>query len=359
MARFAPVIFVETPTEWRRLTRTVVEPVAPNIVRCTVGNPHLLPRRLHLYVDSLAASLNLHFLREMLRASGKSLGAKPVLINFNYDFVEAVRSDVFGASIYYCNDEFTTWARGPRARAIIERRERATAIAADRCLTVSAPLTEKIRRWNPRTETLLPGHEIVERPLTPRREGVIRVMFMGYIDSRLHYDWLKAAAMQPDMEVHMVGPVVHDSAPMRELMTLPSVVEYGPRVGDELQEILGGADVLVLPYVAAPGSGMLAASAPNKLFTYVASAKPIVASDLPALIPLDPGVLYRATGAEEFVAAIRQAFAEDSDALRLIRLSIARENTWERRGDELRQMLEDELSRKKASSTSARAGNTS
>ena len=83
---------------------------------------------------------------------------------------------------------------------------------------------------------------------------------------------------------------------------------YGPRVGTELQDILLDADVLLLPYLATRSSGMLAASAPNKLYTYLAVAKPIVATDLPALVQMGEGVLYRVRSEDEFIAAIRRAF---------------------------------------------------
>ena len=96
---------------------------------------------------------------------------------------------------------------------------------------------------------------------------------------------------------------------------------------------------------------MLASTAPNKLYTYLAAGKPIVSSDLPALISMDEGLLYRVTSAEGFIAAIRRAFAEDSDVLREKRLAIARENTWDSRGDELRAILENELQKRQSSAS--------
>jgi glycosyltransferase involved in cell wall biosynthesis len=346
MARFTRVVFVETPGDWRRLSATTVEVVAPNIVRCSLGNPCRIPRRLQFYIDPFRTLLNRHFLRELFDVAAEHLGNRPVLVNFNYDFVEAMLSDRFATAIYYCNDEFTTWAPGAFARRFIERRERATAMAADCCLTVSTPLAAKIARWNPRTQMMLPGHDFTERRPTPRRAGPIRVAFMGYLDARIHYDWLKAVAQDPDMEVHLIGPVVRETDAIRELLALPSVTAYGPRVGAELQELLLDADVLTLPYLGTPSSGMLAVTAPNKLFTYLAVGKPIVTSNLPALVSMDDGLLYRAASLGEFVTVVRRAFNEDNDALREKRLAIARENTWDARGDELRVVVEGALARR-------------
>lgn len=346
MARFTRVVFVEIPSDWRQSSPSGIELVAPNIYRCRLGNPHRLPRRLHLYAGPLRERLNRRHLSDLIATAGELLGDAPVLINFNYDFAEAMRSRLFGVAIYYCNDEFTTWAPGQLARKIIVRRERATAAAADGCLTVSVPLTEKILRWNANTRTLLPGHELEERLPGPRRPGPIRVAFMGYLNSRIHYDWLAHAAQQDDIEVHMIGPVVEANAAARSLLASPSVVAHGPRVGRELQDILLDADVLVLPYVVSAASGMLAATAPNKLYTYLAVAKPIVASALPALLSLDEGLLYRASSATDFVSQVRRAFAEDNDAFRQNRLKLGRDNRWDRRGDELRDFIETLLERR-------------
>jgi glycosyltransferase involved in cell wall biosynthesis len=343
MARFTRVLFVETPEDWRDRGATAREEVAPNVTRWRLSNPASIPLRLQLYVDPLRTFVNRHYLRELVKAAAAELGDRPVLVNFNYDFVEAMRSDRFVTAIYYCNDDFGTWAPDRIIRWRMRRRERATAAAAARCLTVSAPLTAKIARYNPRTETLLPGHDFAEQRPAPRRPGPIRIAYMGYMDGRLHYDWLIAAARQPDMRLTLIGPVVRQAQDIQSLLAMPSVSATGPKVGDALQQILLDADVLVLPYLATRESGMLAATAPNKLFLYLAAAKPIVASDLPALLHLEKGLLYRATSADAFVAALRDAITEDSDCLRERRLAIARENTWDSRGDRLRGILETEL----------------
>lgn len=346
MARFTRVLFVETPTDWRRLTDTTVEEVALNVVRCRLGNKCRIPRRLQFYSDPLWRLLNRHLLRELFGVPADYLGKQPVLVNFNYDFEEGMRNRRFGATIYYCNDDFSTWAPNALARRSIDRRERATAMAADRCLTVSRPLCAKLARWNPQTQMMLPGHDFPERRPAKRRDGPIRVAFMGYLDGRIHYDWLKAVAQERDMEVLLIGPVVRRTDAILELLALPSVTAYGPRVGAELQKLLLDADVLTLPYLATPSSGMLAVTAPNKLYTYLAVGKPVVASNLPALVSMDDGLLYRAASLEEFVTVVRRAFNEDNDALREKRLAIARENTWDARGDELRVVIEGALARR-------------
>jgi len=51
------------------------------------------------------------------------------------------------------------------------------------------------------------------------------------------------------------------------------------------------------------------------------------------------GVVYRARNATEFVEKIVLAHNENCEEYVQLRLAIAKENTWEKRGDELRQMI--------------------
>ena len=342
MARFTHVFYVEIPSQWRRITRTTTEEIAPNITRVVLGNPHRIPRRVHQWIDPLRAMLNRHYLSEITEL--ESFGDKPVLINFVCEFTEAMRSEAFAITSYLCNDSFVTFATDWWARRAIASRERETAAAADLCLTVSTVLAERLRQSNPNTTVLLPGHELTLRPPMPRRPGPIRVGFMGYLDHRLHYDWL-IDAVRAGMNVHLVGPVAAHSDALTQLMAMPGVTAHGARVGEEMQAILMDMDVLVVPY-SVEGTGMLPMTAPNKLYTYLAVAKPIVVSALPHLVKMEDGLIYEAKTSEGFVAAIRRAVEEDDDRLRGRRQSIAGENTWNSRGDELRTMLEDGLARR-------------
>lgn len=111
--------------------------------------------------------------------------------------------------------------------------------------------------------------------------------------------------------------------------------------------MLEDCDVLVMPYRWI-GTGMGAATAPNKLFAYLAVRKPVVISNMPRFLELAPGILYRAGTADQFVDAIRRARAEDNDKLRALRGTIAAENTWDVRGDTLRSILETGLATRDA-----------
>ena len=107
-----------------------------------------------------------------------------------------------------------------------------------------------------------------------------------------------------------------------------------------MQEALETLDVLLLPYHAGHYSGLSIVAAPNKLFAYIASGRPVVAMGMPRLIPLPPGVVYSADSSDDLVEVIERAWNEDSESLQRLRRELAAENTWDRRGDELRGDIE-------------------
>lgn len=61
---------------------------------------------------------------------------------------------------------------------------------------------------------------------------------------------------------------------------------------------------------------------------------------MPNFIEMPYGVIYRAKTAEDFVKKIRRAYKEDNEELINMRLKIAEENTWDKRGDMLYNIIE-------------------
>lgn len=333
------VLFVETPTDWRGTGPTVVEPVEPHVVRCRLSSRGNVPRPARLHLPGVNAMVQRFYMKEIRdcldRAGG---GGDVVLLNFNHDATRIMASPVFSARLYICNDDWPAKAPGALARLAVGRQEARVARTADCCLAVSYPLVARLERFNPRTRLFLPGHDFPAAPPErhERRDGRIRATFMGNVNRRVDGEWLSFAARQPDLEVHSIGTVElpdQEAAALRDA----GVRFHEPRYGDALRRLLQAADVLVIPYRLL--DDVLAVTASNKLFSYIAAGKPVVISDMPHFIDFGPGIIYRASSASDFVARIRAASAEDSDELRVRRGAIAREYGWDQRGQELRRIL--------------------
>jgi len=88
-----------------------------------------------------------------------------------------------------------------------------------------------------------------------------------------------------------------------------------------------------------------AITAPNKLFSYITTGKLIVSSNFPNLIRFKHGIIYFADSKETFVSQIRKAYNEYSDELREKRFDIAEKNTWEKRGNELKAIIDKNINK--------------
>ena len=142
-------------------------------------------------------------------------------------------------------------------------------------------------------------------------------------------------AGEPDLD--RVRAMAARSAPGR--VTFIGQVEP-PRVAGLLRQ----ADVLVLPNT--PGRVSAAYTSPLKLFEYMASGRPIVASDLPALReilrPDVNAVLVEAGSPTELAAGLSRVLGDADLAARLA--ARAREDvrdwTWDRRAERIEALLD-------------------
>ena len=207
-ARFCRVVYVQTPSNWRTKLETTIERVERNIDWVRLGNPQQLPRRLPLYIGILKRRLNNAMIRELDSAIEDVPPSRRIVVNFEYSFDELFDRDWSALGIYVCNDDYAFFASGWFGRLRVRLAERVTARKARVCYSVSGELRDRLLQSNPDSRVLLPGHDLdLARPYPAiRREGPIRVGFMGYLDARLDYQALERVA-EAGMKVHLIGPV--------------------------------------------------------------------------------------------------------------------------------------------------------
>jgi hypothetical protein len=220
--------------------------------------------------------------------------------------------------------------------------ERSVSRAADLCLAVHQPLVDRLLGFNKNTHLLMQAVELdsyLGLPKRPERnpDGKIRVAFMGYVTYNQLEDWLEAVAEQENMELWLIGPIDHKFDPEGRVSG-PRVVRTGVKTGRDLAETLRQIDVLIMAYnPEIPEVAVQTAS--NKFFQYLASGRPVVISDLKHYVNLPEGCLYRARTREEFIQQIRRAFREDCTKFQETRWTVACENTWDRRGEQIHGQL--------------------
>ena len=144
----------------------------------------------------------------------------------------------------------------------------------------------------------------------------------------------------PDCEFVLIGD---DSAGVgRTLRHHKHVRMPGEKPYTELPEWLARFDVCLIPFRI---NELTLATNPVKVYEYLSAGKAVVSTDLPELRQFGD-LVYRATGIEAFVAAIRQALDESTQpqaqaSLQERRMAFAREQTWEHRAQKFIEAAEN------------------
>lgn len=185
--------------------------------------------------------------------------------------------------IYYCVDDLAEWPGLDKPTLL--KMERDLVCRADAIVAVSDRLVERMESMG-RSSTLLTHgvdldhwrSEPVSIPDNLRLHEEPRIVFWGVVDRRMNADWVKALSQRLVRgTIVLAGPVEYEDP---TLNGLPNVVRLGPVPYADLPSLAQSASVLVMPYADSPATR---AMQPLKLKEYLATGKPVVVSDLPAV----------------------------------------------------------------------------
>lgn len=193
--------------------------------------------------------------------------------------------------LYYCVDDFAEW---PGLDGNTLRRMDCTmAQRADSIVCVSRHLQEHYRNLGRDSSLLTHGVDLDHwrcektnlklctadgEDLTESHEPLI--VFWGVVDRRLDSSMVTRLASQIGKgNIVLVGPA---QEPDPAILRLPNVHAIGALPFESLPAVAQRADVLVMPYADLP---VTRAMQPLKMKEYLATAKPVVVSDLPAARP--------------------------------------------------------------------------
>lgn len=250
-------------------------------------------------------------------------------------------------SIYYCNDLLGYGL----AAENVHIEERRCCQAVDLVFTTSEVLRKRLSPFNPHTHHI--PHAVdknwweknrAHQPAEYSRIPSPRAAFTGVISSIVDLSLLiQMADSYPFLQLVMVGPVLHyqiDQEQLNQLESRPNVHFLGFRPIDELPGYIEGADILLLPYHTKHRNAFASGLA-LKFYEYMISGNPILATPFTDFETEHKDLLYIGENFQEWKRLIPLALNEQSltTEIRAMRVSLANENTYDKRLDQQREIL--------------------
>jgi glycosyltransferase involved in cell wall biosynthesis len=217
-------------------------------------------------------------------------------------------------------------------------------------------ISDALRR-DIQAEGLLPGrdcivaHDAADVPVRapsiaaraaggPPRVGYVGNLYQGRGIELL----LDLGRLMPEVQFDIVGGSEHDIQRWQSTGPTANVVFHGFHPPARVAELYAQFDVVVMPHsregvVGATGASDISRwTSPMKMFEYMASGVPIVASDLPVLQEVlrhgENAVIARSDDPADWMAKIRGLLADTDLRVRLARAAqddLVRSYTWEAR----------------------------
>jgi len=261
-----------------------------------------------------------------------------------WELFERARNRIFDWS-----DDFSTFAANEAERAIDREIGDRFITRSDLVVAVNESLADRAKALNPNSYCLRNatnfGHmnradAAGTRPHEPiaRLSGPI-VGYMGYmnptrIDTMLLLDMARA---HPGWQFVFIGPQVTAEPLGSELPRLGNVHLLPPVPYTDLPGVLKCFDVCIIPNHI---NEHTAGNDPIKLFDYLASGRPVVATPTAGLEAFDD-VVDIAADARGFAALIGKHLERGGDeAAKARRLQAARRNSWEARAERFGELIE-------------------
>ncbi len=188
---------------------------------------------------------------------------------------------------------------------------------------------------------------LAETPILPALNNIKKpiVGYLGNLEGRTDFELLSSVAEKnPDKSFVFVGP--SESVYQQKLISKASNIHLLNAVPYyQMPQVLKGFDVAIIPFKKDDFSATIF---PLKLFEYLGSGKPVVATDFNTdLNEQTEGTVPFCANADEFSIAINDALNNDNEEKKAKRLDVAKNNTWDKRANEFSNLLETNFKAKK------------
>lgn len=307
------------------------------------------PPTIPLQNNPLIRQFNKLLLSTMLKFYMSRRGMKQeILWTYNPLTIHLLNIKDFKKIVYHCVDDIKAQPCMPGN--IIKRGEQDLVKQSHLVFTTSQKLTEMQKRWNPNTH-YFPNVADFNHFSKARSESTIipddllkipnpRIGFIGAItDYKMDFNLIRfIAEKRSGWSLVLIGKIGEGDPWTNSnlLQNFPNIHLMGPRSYDELPGYLKGFDVAILPNIL---NAYTESMFPMKFFEYLASGKPVVSVDLPALREYR-NVVHIAQTPQDFITCIDEILKGNTIPLAK-RISVARMHTYEIRTHKMLQLVEN------------------
>jgi glycosyltransferase involved in cell wall biosynthesis len=171
--------------------------------------------------------------------------------------------------------------------------------------------------------------------LAPYKKPIIG--YFGNIERRMDFELIReVAAQNPDKSFVFAGPESPEFIPEWFYKT-SNIYLTGRLPYEQLPAVLKGFDVAMIPFKKDEVSETIF---PLKLFEYLGAGKPVVATNFNTdLADFTKGTVCYCGDSISFTTAINEELKTNSEDKIEARLAIAQENTWEKRINQISELL--------------------
>lgn len=286
--------------------------------------------------NRLERGLNAKLLARQLRPLIEALPEPPIAITTMPTVADLVGRINVKKWIYYCVDDFTTWPG--LDHAAVARLENQLIENAATIIAVSENLQGRIATLGRTSHLLTHGVDLAfwQAPTNSQLLTIDApkpwIVFWGLIDRRMDVEILQHLNDAELGSIILAGP---EDNPDPHIKTLRRVHCVGPMPSERLPGLAKEAAVLILPYADLP---VTRAIQPLKLKEYLATGRPIVARNLPAVRDW-ADTLDAVADSNDFVAAVHRRVATGVPASQMSARQRLEAETWARKSEQFLQFV--------------------
>lgn len=251
-------------------------------------------------------------------------------------------------TVFYVYDEVADFITKRKVAGVIREYDEMLTRQADVVFATSCPKYEKRLPLNVNTYLVPNGadfdlfHQAIKSYSLPLASEIAQIPrpiagYAGWLGYQIDVELLLYASRQlPNWSFALVGP---DNLPAnqatKELRRQKNVYFLGRQPIEKLPLFLKAFDIGLIPYLL---KGHALSVYPLKLNEYLSAGLPVVATTLPAISEFQ-NVVTLAASREAFVTAIAEAAQLQDESQIAARVSVARQNTWDRRVEDIQNVL--------------------